>query len=134
MTRSKVKFLCVFVCALSAGLCTVRGAPWTAAALAIAGLLVWRTHFGERVKSADMLAAIRRLREARAERAVNTAMVRATVTPQLICLPLKDTPKRWLSGSSIAFRDELSATGWRELATLLRHQPVPSGDSRRDAR
>ena len=129
--RAKLKFFCVAVCVVSAVLCAMNGAALIAAALVIAGLVVWRTRFGAHVATVELIAVNRRLSEARIGRSELVApatIIRAAVTPQMICLRLAETPKRWWNNASITFRDEHPATLWRALATRLRHQPRPSNE------
>ena len=67
-----------------------------------------------------------KLRDARSGEQARTAMIRATVMPNVIAVP--SSAKRWTQ-TAIAFRDEMTTDRWRQVATALRHQSRPAVSS-----
>ena len=122
--RARVKLVCAAICVASGVLCALNRAPEWAAVQLTAGMVVWRVRFAFPLQANDvndLLATLRDTRNADEER---PAMIRATVTPNLIAVPLS-SESRWMQ-AAIAFRDEMEADRWRQLTTALRHQPHPA--------
>ncbi len=59
----------------------------------------------------------------RLSRKPGAAAVRAVVTSKIIFVSKSAATLASNSGYVLLFRDEMDATVWRELSTLLRHQP-----------
>ncbi len=123
--RSRLKLFCVAICVASALLCALNRAPVLAVVQTIAAMAVWRVRFGRALESNDVGALIARLRDARNAEEGNLAMIRATVTPNVMAVPTPSSQASRWSQIAMAFRDEMTADRWRQLTTALRHQPRP---------
>lgn len=120
--RTRVKLFCAAACLMIAVLCVLNRAPILAAVNGVAVIVVLCVRFGREVESADIDAFISRLKEASRDGENHCEMVRATVWPRVISAPILPPPKRQFTLTTIVYRDELSASHWRALATRLRHQ------------
>lgn len=118
--RARAKLFCVVVCLASALLCALNRAPVLAVVHIVAALVIWRVRFGMPLESTDVVVLIATLRDARNAEEASPTMIRATVMPNVIAVP--SSPMRWHQ-TAIAFRDEMVADQWRQIATSLRHQP-----------
>ena len=106
-------------------MCALNRAPVLAAVQAVVATLIWRVRFGLALEPNDVDAFIANLRDARAAEEASPAMIRATLAPDFIAVPVQSrSAKRWIQ-TAIAFRDEMAADRWRNLKTALRHQPQP---------
>ena len=124
--RARAKLSCVAICAASALLCALNRAPMLAGLQGLAAIVIWRARFGQSLGANDTDALMVKLRDARSGEQARTAMIRATVMPNVIAVP--SSAKRWRQ-TAIAFRDEMTTDRWRQVATALRHQSRPAASS-----
>lgn len=123
--RTRAMLVYGAICAASAVLCAVNHAPWLAAVEGIAAIVVWRVRFAQSLASPEVDALIARLRDARTAEEARPAMIRATVTANVIAVPMRSSRgPRWRR-TAIAFRDEMTEIQWRQVTTALRHQRRP---------
>jgi hypothetical protein len=128
--RSKVKLFCVVVCFAGAVLCAINRAPVLAGSQFVAAIVVWRVRFGRRVQSADIDGFSDALNGAKLQSGNRGETILAAVFPDLIMAPIA-TSRNHRMTTSIMFRDEVPAIRWRQLSTLLRHQPRSQSRSTR---
>ena len=114
---------CVAVCVAGATLCALNRAPVLAAAQCVAGFVVYRARFGRALASGDAETLMATLRDVRADDEARIGMIRGTVTPNLMLVPMQWSRQSHWTRTAITFRDEMSPSKWRQLSTALRHQP-----------
>lgn len=104
----------------AAGLSAVSGNLWIAAVLVVGAAVVATLRFSKAIPAQDIAPLFEKLRLSRKPGAV---AVRAVVTPKIIFVNKSAVTQTSNSGYVLLFRDETEAPVWRELSTLLRHQP-----------
>ena len=96
------------------------GSAWIAGGLAVCAVAVAMLQFSSAIPDEDIAPLFESLRLSRKSGA---AAVRAVVTPQVIFVAKSAVIPSAHFGYMLLFRDELDVKIWRELSTLLRHQP-----------
>ncbi len=104
---------------VAAGACVVSGNLWIAGGLVVCAVAVAALPLASRVSHDDVKALLESLRIAQQ---AGKAAVTAVVTPKIIFIARSAISDAPASSYALLFRDEMDASVWRELATLLRHQ------------
>jgi|GEM_PF-7000683 len=114
--RSSLATVTVAAAAASAA----SGTIWIAGTLVVCAVAVAAFPFAKEIPEDDIAALFESLRLSRKPGA---AALRAVVTSKVIFVCKSDVT--WASnfGYRLLFRDEMDAKVWRELSTLMRHQP-----------
>lgn len=104
----------------AAGASAVSGSLWVAAGLLVCAASVAAFSLAKAIPAHDIPTLFETLRLSRKP---DAAAVRAVVTSTIIFVSKSDVTPTPNSGYVLLFRDEMEAPVWRELSTLLRHQP-----------
>ena len=113
---------------IAAGACVPSGNLWVAGALVVCAIAVAAMPLVRQVSRDDVKMLLESLRVAPQD---GTAAVNAVVTSRIIFIANSAICDASARGYALLFRDEMDATVWRSLATLLRHQAHPSAELRK---
>lgn len=104
----------------AAGVSTISGALGIAAGLVVGAVVVAALPMAKAIPAQDITPLFETLRS----RKPGAAAVRGVVTPKIIFISKSAVMQTSNSSYVLLFRDEMEASVWRELSTLLRHQPL----------